>query len=253
MRKESPTAAKRGKKVIVVFPAYNASRTLVKTFNDVPKGWVDSFILVDDYSTDDTFRIAKTLPIKVLRHRFNIGYGANQKTCYLEALKDGADIIIMLHPDYQYDPKVIPELIKPIASGKAKVVFASRMLGGNPLKGGMPLYKFIFNRLLTLVQNLLLGTHYSELHTGYRAYERSVLESIPFLKNSNDFVFDSEVILQIINRGIKIHEIPIPARYHSDASSVNFATSVVYGTKTLIALLKYLLHRSRIRKCELFE
>lgn len=242
-----------GKKVIVVFPAYNASRTLVKTFSEVPKGWVDNFILVDDFSSDDTVAVAKTLPIKVLQHRFNIGYGANQKTCYLEALRDGADIVIMLHPDYQYDPKVIPALIEPIASGKARVVFASRMLGGGALKGGMPVYKFVFNKALTLIENLLLGTQYSEFHTGYRAYERSVLESIPFLGNSNGFVFDSEMILQIVNRGIKIHEIPIPTMYHSDASSVNFVASTVYGTKTLIAIFGYLLHRCGLRRSPMFQ
>jgi len=246
-------AEKHGKKVIVVLPAYNASRTLVRTFNEVPKGWVDEFILVDDFSSDNTVEVARTLPIKVLQHRFNIGYGANQKTCYLEALNDGADIIIMLHPDYQYDPRVIPELIKPIASGKAKVVFASRMLGGGALRGGMPLYKFIVNKILTSLENFLLGTHYSEFHTGYRAYDRSVLESIPFLHNSNDFVFDSQVILQIVNRGIRIHEIAIPTRYHSDASSVNFLTSVVYGSKTLYYIFKYLLHKYGIKRDPLFE
>lgn len=242
-----------GKKVIVVFPAYNASRTLVKTFNEVPKGWVDNFILVDDFSSDDTVAVARTLPIKVLQHKFNIGYGANQKTCYLEALQDGADIVIMLHPDYQYDPKVIPALIEPISSGKARVVFASRMLGGGALKGGMPFYKYVFNKVLTFIENCLLGTQYSEFHTGYRAYERSVLESIPFLRNSNDFVFDSQMILQIVNKGIAIHEIPIPTMYHSDASSVNFFTSVVYGSKTLAAIFRYLLHRCGLRHDPLFE
>lgn len=242
-----------GKKVIVVFPAYNASRTLVKTFDEVPKEWVDSFILVDDFSRDDTVAVANTLPIKVLQHRFNIGYGANQKTCYLEALQDGADIIIMLHPDYQYDPKVIPALVEPIASGKARVVFASRMLGGGALKGGMPFYKFVFNKILTFIENVLLGTEYSEFHTGYRAYERSVLEAIPFLSNSNDFVFDSEMILQIVNKGIAIHEIPIPTMYHSDASSVNFVTSVIYGSRTLFAISRYLLHKFGIRHDRLFD
>ncbi|NOZ23731.1 MAG: glycosyltransferase family 2 protein [Planctomycetes bacterium] len=242
-----------GKKVIVVFPAYNASRTLVKTFNEVPKGWVDGFVLVDDFSTDDTVAVARRLPIKVIQHPFNLGYGANQKTCYLQALEDGADIIIMLHPDYQYDPKVIPALIEPIASGQARVVFASRMLGGGALRGGMPPYKFLFNKVLTYLENLLLGTQYTEFHTGYRAYERGVLKSIPFLRNSNDFVFDSEMILQIVNKGVHIHEIPIPTMYHSDASSVNFVTSTVYGTKTLIAIGKYLLNRYGLRSCALFE
>ena len=151
-----------GKKVSVVFPAYNASRTLVKTFSEVPKEWVDSFILVDDFSSDDTVAVAKTLPIKVIQHKFNIGYGANQKTCYLEALGDGADIVIMLHPDYQYDPKVIPALIRPLAFGKDRVVFASRMLGGGALKGGMPVYKFVFNKILTFIENFLLRTPHAQ-------------------------------------------------------------------------------------------
>jgi glycosyltransferase involved in cell wall biosynthesis len=242
-----------GKKVIVVLPAYNASRTLVRTFNEVPKDTVDAFILVDDYSSDDTVAIARMLPIKVLEHKFNVGYGANQKTCYLEALKDGADIIVMLHPDYQYDPKVIPALVAPIAAGQARVVFGSRMLGGNPLRGGMPLYKYVFNRALTAVENLALGTGHSELHTGYRAYERSVLESIPFLRNSNDFVFDSELIFQLVAKGIRIHEIPIPARYNRDASSVDFLTSAVYGTKTLAALGRFLRYKYGLGPCDLFQ
>ena len=230
-------------KVIVVMPAYNAAKTLERTYNDLPKEVVDKVILVDDVSQDDTVEIARRLGLKVVIHIQNKGYGGNQKTCYLEALKDGADIVVMLHPDYQYDSTLVPELIRPIQEGKADLVMGSRFLSGAPLAGGMPVYKYVSNRFLTIVENLVLGQRLSECHTGFRAYSRRMLETIPFLLNSDNFVFDTEVIAQAVAFGFRIAEVPVPTRYFEEASSVDFKRSVIYGLSTLWVMIKYLLSK----------
>jgi glycosyltransferase involved in cell wall biosynthesis len=246
-----PDLSKRGK-VIVVMPAYNAGPTLQKTYDEVPKEYVDGIILVDDCSQDDTVQLASTLDMKVIRHERNKGYGGNQKTCYTAALEDGADIIIMLHPDYQYDPKIIPQMIAPIVAGEADVVFASRMLG-DPLAGGMPLYKYISNKILTALQNLVQGTRFSEFHTGYRAFSRKALESVPFLRNSDDFVFDNEIIYQLLLKGARFVEVPVRTRYEKDSSTVSFRASVRYGLGVLRTMIAFLLHKHGIRRSPLFS
>lgn len=230
-------------KVIVVMPAYNAAKTLERTYNDIPPSVVDKVILVDDVSQDETVEIAQRLGLKVVIHIQNKGYGGNQKTCYIEALKDGADIVVMLHPDYQYDSRLVPELIRPIQEGRADMVLGSRLLGGGTLANGMPLYKYISNRFLTMVENLVLGQHLSECHTGFRAYSRLLLTTIPFLLNSDKFVFDTEVIAEAVAFGFRLDEIAVPTRYFAEASSVNFRTSVVYGLQTLLVMACYLLDR----------
>jgi glycosyltransferase involved in cell wall biosynthesis len=227
--------------VIVVMPAYNAAKTLERTYNDLPKDVVHKVILVDDVSQDETVEIARQLGLDVVVHIQNKGYGGNQKTCYLRALEDGADVVVMLHPDYQYDSTLVPELIRPILDKEADMVLGSRFLQGGTLAGGMPVYKYISNRLLTTVENLVLGQHLSECHTGFRAYSRRMLETIPFLLNSDDFVFDTEVIAQAAAYGFRITEIGVPTRYFAEASSVNFGRSVVYGLSTLAVMLRYLL------------
>ena len=229
--------------VIVTMPAYNAAKTLERTYGDLPKDIVDHVILVDDVSQDNTVEIARRLGLKVIAHRHNRGYGGNQKTCYLEALKDGADIVVMLHPDYQYDSRLVPELIAPIQEGWADLVLGSRILGGQALAGGMPLYKYISNRFLTFVENVAFRQSLSEYHTGFRAYSRRLLETIPFLLNSDKFVFDSEVIAQSFAFGFRIAEIPVPTRYFADASSVNWRSSIVYGLGTLGVVARYVLNR----------
>ncbi len=230
-------------KVIVVMPAYNAAKTLERTYNDIPAGIVDKVILVDDVSQDETVEVARQLGLEVIVHVQNRGYGGNQKTCYIEALKDGADIVVMLHPDYQYDSRLVPELIQPIVDGKADLVLGSRFLGSVPLAGGMPIYKYIANRFLTIAENLVLRQHLSECHTGFRAYSRRLLLTIPFLLNSDRFVFDTEVIAQTAAFGFKIAEIGVPTRYFAEASSVNFRNSTIYGLATLRVMAKYLLDR----------
>jgi len=235
-------------KVVVVMPAYNAAKTLERTYNDLPAGVVSKVILVDDVSQDETVEIARRLGLKVIIHVQNKGYGGNQKTCYLEALKDGADIVVMLHPDYQYDSRLVPQLIQPIIDGKADLVLGSRFLGSGPLAGGMPLYKYISNRFLTAVENLVLRQHLSECHTGFRAYSRRLLLTIPFLLNSDNFVFDTEVIAQTVAFGFKIAEIGVPTRYFAEASSVNFKNSVIYGLATLRVMLAYTLDRLGLKK-----
>ncbi len=240
-------------KVIVVMPAYNAARTLERTYNDIPPNVVDSVILVDDVSQDETVEIAQRLGLKVVIHIQNRGYGGNQKTCYLEALRDGADIVVMLHPDYQYDSRLIPELIAPIERGEADMMMGSRLLGGGALAGGMPLWKYIANRFLTIVENLVLGQHLSECHTGFRAYSRRLLETIPFLLNSDDFVFDTEVIAQAVAFGFRIGEIAVPTRYFAEASSVNFQRSVKYGFSTLAVMVRFLLDRWGVRPARQFR
>jgi glycosyltransferase involved in cell wall biosynthesis len=240
-------------KVIVIMPAYNAAATLERTYNDIPPNVVDKVILVDDVSKDETVEVARRLGLKVVIHIQNRGYGGNQKTCYIEALRDGADIVVMLHPDYQYDSTLIPQLIAPIQAGEADMMLGSRLLGGDTLAGGMPIWKYISNRFLTIVENLVLGQHLSECHTGFRAYSRRLLETIPFLLNSDDFVFDTEVIAQAVAFGFRIGEIAVPTRYFAEASSVNFRRSVTYGLSTLAVMLRYLLDRGGLRPTRQFR
>jgi len=239
-------------KVIVVMPAYNAARTLEQTYRDIPPGCVDQVLLVDDASADSTVEEARRLDLMVFVHSANRGYGGNQKTCYTQALKLDADIVVMLHPDYQYDPRRIPDMVAPIKEGRADMVLGSRLLDGKALEGGMPFYKYLSNRFLTTVENWTLGQRLSEMHTGYRAYSRRLLETIPFLENSEDFVFDTEVIVQAVAFGFKIAEIGVPAKYMPEASSIRFWPSVVYGSKTLWMLARYILHRARLRKDAIF-
>jgi len=240
-------------RVVVIMPAYNAAQTLERTYRDLPMEVVDRIILVDDVSQDETVEIARRLGFKTVVHVQNRGYGGNQKTCYLEALKDGADIVVMLHPDYQYDSTLVPDLIAPIQRGEADMMLGSRFLGGQVRAGGMPFYKIVANRFLTLCENLALGLRLSEAHTGFRAYRRQVLETIPFLLNSDDFVFDSEVIAQTVAFGFRIGEIGVPTRYFEEASSVNFRRSVTYGFATLWTLLKFLAHKWRLAEVEQFS
>ena len=246
-------------RVIVVMPAYNAARTLERTYRDIPPGVVDHVILVDDVSKDETVEVAQRLGIEVVIHVQNRGYGGNQKTCYLEALRAGADVVVMLHPDYQYDSTKIPQLIQPILDGKYDMMFGSRLLrepgaSGNPtLAGGMPIWKYIANRFLTITENLVFGTNLSECHTGFRAYNRKLLETVPFLLNSDDFVFDTEMIAQAVLYGFRIGEIPVPTRYFEEASSVNFRRSVIYGTATLGVLVRTVLHRTGLRRIPQFS
>jgi glycosyltransferase involved in cell wall biosynthesis len=223
-------------RVIVVMPAYNAAQTLVRTYSDIPAGVVDHVILVDDVSKDDTVSIAKLLDIQVVVHRQNTGYGGNQKTCYDTALAEGAEVVVMLHPDYQYDATRIPDLIAPILAGEADMMLGSRFLG-DPLAGGMPRWKYVANRFLTEAQNRVYGLRLSEYHTGFRAYSRRVLETIDYRANSDDFVFDQELVGQVVREGFRIGEIPVPTRYFAEASSVNFRRSVVYGLGTLRTLI----------------
>jgi len=236
------------KKITVVMPAYNAENTLLKTYDEIDKSIVDEIILTDDASKDSTVEIAKKLNINTVIHQENKGYGANQKTCYNTALKNNPDIIIMLHPDYQYSPKLIPAMSYLIAVDEYDVVFASRILGRGALKGGMPLYKYIANRILTFIENIFLSQKLTEYHTGYRAYSRKVLESIPFMKNSDDFVFDNQIIAQITYFGYRIAEISCPTKYFPEASSINFRRSVKYGFGVLGTIIKYVLHKWHIKK-----
>ncbi len=236
------------KKITVVMPAYNAEKTLIKTYEEIDKNIVDEIILTDDASKDNTVELARKLNLKTIVHENNKGYGGNQKTCYEIALRGNPDIIIMLHPDYQYSPKLIPAMAYLIAVDEYDVVFASRILGRGALKGGMPLYKYIANRVLTFIENIFLGQKLTEYHTGYRAYKSEVLKNIPFLKNSNDFVFDNEVIAQITYFGYRIAEISCPTKYFPEASSINFKRSVKYGFGVLATMIKYVLHKYHIKK-----
>ena len=240
-------------KCVVVMPAYNAERTLPGTFSLIPMEYVDEVILVDDGSNDATVEIAQKLGVRLIEHPKNAGYGANQKTCYREALKRSADVVVMLHPDGQHDPKLIPMMIEEIESGAADMVFASRFIEkGGALRGGMPLYKFIANRFLTAYENLLFRTAISEFHTGYRAYSRRLLETIPFPKNSDGFIFDQQVIFQCMHFGFKISEIPAVTVYSDETSSIKFNQSIIYGLKTISLSMRYLLHKHSIVKYGLF-
>ena len=238
-------------KTVVVMPAYNAARTLEKTYYQIPPSSYDEIILVDDASSDGTWAIANKLPITAVRHRKNRGYGGNQKTCYTTALQRGADYVVMLHPDYQYDPTIVGDLVAPLRSGEADVVLASRMLG-NPLAGGMPQWKFVANRILTGTENLALGTAFSEFHTGYRAFTRTALESVNFEANSEGFVFDNEILVQLVLKKVRFKEIPVSTRYSFDCSSVNFSQGCIYGLGILKTIVKYFVHRSGIYRFKQF-
>lgn len=244
----------QNKKIIVVLPAYKAELTLIKTYNEIPFDIVDEVILVDDNSPDATIKVAQEIGIKhIIKHDQNLGYGGNQKTCYNKARELDADIIIMLHPDYQYTPKLIHSMSYLIANEVYPVVIGSRILGKGALKGGMPLYKYVANRFLTLTQNMLMNQKLSEYHTGYRAYNREVLESIDYNKNSDDFIFDNQFLAQIFYHGFEIAEITCPTKYFDDASSINFSRSTTYGLGVLKTSLLYFLAKKMKFKIKLFE
>ncbi|HLF64157.1 MAG TPA: glycosyltransferase family 2 protein [Saprospiraceae bacterium] len=244
----------KGKKVVVVLPAYNAASTLEQTYREIPRDIVDEVILCDDASRDATVAKARILGIRhIIEHQQNKGYGGNQKSLYEAALKLGGDIIIMLHPDYQYTPKLIPAMVNIIGEDLYAVVLASRILGRGALRGGMPLYKYIANRLLTLIQNMFVRYKLSEYHTGYRAFSRKVLENINFRNNSDDFVFDNEMLSQIIYRGFPIAEISCPTKYFPEASSINFRRSVKYGLGVLRVSFMHLLQRTRLAKFKMYS
>lgn len=243
----------RKPKVIAVLPAYNAARTLQITVADIPRDVVDDILLVDDCSKDDTVRIARSLGLKVVAHTKNRGYGANQKTCYNHALALGADIIVMVHPDYQYDPKMIPALVRPIAEGRADAVFGSRMISGGALEGGMPRWKRNGNILLTAIENIVLGTTLTEYHSGFRAYSANALRSVNYRLNDNAFVFDTEIIVQLILQQRRIHEVPIRTRYFEGASTIKVLPAFVYGCGILLTLAKFLLHTNGIVRFRQFK
>lgn len=235
-------------------PAYNAEKTLKMTLDDIPAGSADEIILVDDASKDQTAELARKLGLKVIVHDRNKGYGGNQKTCYSAALADGADIVVMLHPDYQYDPRLVPYLSGLIKEDICDIVMANRIrTRAEALKGGMPLYKYICNRFLTFTENLFLGMNLSEYHTGYRAFSRKALEMIAWEMNSDDFVFDQQILIQAAALGLRIGEIPVPAKYFDDASSINFMRSTKYGLETLLNLIKFTLHRAGIVRTNCFR
>ena len=228
-------------KVVVVMPAYNAAKTLTKTYNDIPRGLVDKVILVDDGSHDRTVERARKLGIQTYVHPQNRGYGGNQKTCYTLALSDGADVVVMIHPDYQYDSRLTGELVKPIIDGRIDVMLGSIIRTRNEaLEGGMPIWKYLANRALTMTENIILGQNLSEYHTGFRAFGKKALKKIPFHKFSDDFVFDQEILISAVKAGFRIGEIPVPVRYFPEASSINFVRSVKYGLETLLALARHL-------------
>jgi glycosyltransferase involved in cell wall biosynthesis len=242
-----------GKRVVVVLPAYNAGKTLRRTVAEIPRDIVDDIVLTDDASTDDTVAQAQALGLSTLRHNRNRGYGGNQKTCYEAALARGADIVVMLHPDYQYTPKLIAAMASMIASEMYDVVLGSRIIGGGALKGGMPHYKYVANRALTFVQNLLVGQKLSEYHTGYRAWSRAVLERLPLRSCSEDFVFDNQMLAQAIHFGFRIGEISCPTLYFADASSINLRRSVVYGLGVLHTALLFRLQKLGLTRAAIFE
>jgi len=242
-----------GKRIMVVLPAYNAGRTLERTIADIPPGIVDELLLVDDASGDDTVEVAERLGIPRVVHPINRGYGANQKTCYTQALARGADIIVMLHPDYQYSPKLIGAMAWLAASDEYDVILGSRILGRGAREGGMPRYKYFFNRLLTAVQNIFLGIKLSEYHTGYRTFTRQVIQTLPLMECSDDFVFDNQMLAQAALFGFRIGELSCPTRYFKEASSINFRRSVVYGLGVLKTSVQYRLHRSGLRRDRLFD
>ena len=241
-----------GQKIIVVMPAYNAAKTLKKTVAEIPRDVVDEILLVDDASGDETVEIANELGLTVFQHEKNFGYGRNQKTCYREALKHEADIVVMVHPDYQYSPNLIVPMAGMIAFGEYDAVLGSRILGKGAIEGGMPIYKYIANRFLTLAQNILISQKLSEYHTGFRAFRREVLENLPLAENSDDFVFDNEMISQAVFFGYRIGEISCPTRYFEEASSINFSRSVKYGIGVLATSIKFRLHKMGLKKSQIF-
>jgi len=234
-------------------PAYNAAQTLEQTLDDIPRDWVDEIILVDDRSRDDTVDLAKKLGLRVFVHDKNRGYGGNQKTCYTEALKLGGEIMIMVHPDHQYDPRVIPQLVMPLLYDECDAVFGSRMLGGRPLEGGMPKWKYLANIFLTALENATFYMYLTEYHSGLRAYSRRYLETVNFMKNSDNFVFDSEIIAQGVLHRMRIKEIPIETRYFPAASQIGLGRSIVYGLSILKTLVKFKLHKKGLVKFEMFN
>jgi glycosyltransferase involved in cell wall biosynthesis len=244
---EGPAVDKKPGKVVIVLPAYNAARTLLRTLAEIPAEYREHVILVDDASQDNTVDIAREAGLTVFRHDRNRGYGGNQKTCYRQALEAGASIVVMLHPDHQYDARVIPDLVWPIRRGQADAVFGSRMLGGRPLEGGMPRYKYIANIFLTAFANIVFGRYLTEIHSGFRAYSRKYLETVRFEENSDDFIFDTEIIAQGMTCNLTFMEVPIITRYFTEASSITFRRSVVYGFGILYVLLRYVLHRAGLK------
>lgn len=241
-------------KVIVVLPAYNAARTLEKTIRDIPPGCVDEIILVDDASSDDTVAIAQGLGVTVVRHDRNMGYGANQKTCYRMALERGAGFVVMLHPDYQYDSRVIPHAVGIVRLGICDVMLGNRVRTRREcLAAGMPLYKYLGNRFLTFVENLALGQNLGEFHSGFRVYRRRVLETVPFARNDDGFVFDTQLLVQAVHFGFKLGDLPVPTRYFREASSISFKRSVGYGCRTLFTVALWFAHRCRIVRSRLFS
>ena len=236
------------KNTCVVIPAYNAAKTLKKTILNLDFQFHENILLVDDKSTDNTVEIATSLGIKTISHTKNLGYGANQKTCYSTAIDNGSEILVMLHPDYQYSPKLVTPMVAIIASGEYDVVLGSRILAQSAVKGGMPVYKYIANRLLTLIENLIVGAKLSEYHTGLRAYSAEALRSIPFNENSNDFVFDNQILIQLMTAGARIGEISCPTRYDEESSSINFTRSVKYGFGVLRTAMQFRLNKMGIRK-----
>jgi len=241
-----------GKRIVVVMPAYLAGRTLEATWRDLPHDIVDQVVVVDDASDDDTVAVARALGLDVILHPHNMGYGANQKTCYREAMARSADIVVMVHPDYQYDPRLVTAMAGMVASGIYDMVLGSRILGSGALRGGMPVWKFLANRLLTLFENVMLGAHLSEYHTGYRAYSRALLDALPWQRNSDDFVFDNQILAQAIVGGFRIGEVSVPTRYHDDASSITFARSVRYGVGVVRTTLRAALARLRPSRDPMF-
>jgi glycosyltransferase involved in cell wall biosynthesis len=242
-----------GKRIIVVLPAYNAAKTLEKTFHEIPFDIVDQVILVDDSSVDGTAELAQKLGIKTYFHPQNRGYGANQKSCYIKAMEEGADIVIMVHPDYQYTPKLITALASMIAFGEFDIALASRILGVGALKGGMPLYKYVSNRFLTAIQNIIVNYKLSEYHTGFRAYSRQILVNLPLMENSNDFLFDNQILAQAIYFGYRIGEISCPTRYDADSSSISFDRSMRYGIGVMRTSFQLMLQRAGLKKYATFD
>lgn len=241
-----------GVKFVIVLPAYNAGKTLLRTLAEIPDEFREHIILVDDASIDDTVKIAKKAGLKVIEHQKNRGYGGNQKTCYREALKMGADIVVMLHPDHQYDATMIPNMVFPLLRKEADAVFGSRMLGGKPLEGGMPYWKYLANVLLTAIANIVFRRYLTEIHSGFRAYTRKYLETVHFEKNSEDFIFDTEIIAQGMSNNLTFKEVAIVTRYFPEASSINFSRSVIYGFGILWVLFKFWLHKKGILKFKQF-
>ncbi|PJE75881.1 glycosyl transferase family 2 [Candidatus Uhrbacteria bacterium CG10_big_fil_rev_8_21_14_0_10_48_11] len=241
------------KKIVVVMPAYNAAKTLARTYSEIPKAYVDEVILVDDKSNDETARIANELGITTIVHDTNLGYGANQKTCYRAALSAGADVVVMLHPDYQYTPKLIVPMAALVANGQFDAVLGSRFISEGAYKNGMPLYKYVANRFLTWFENVCTGKRLSEYHTGYRAFSRAVLETLPLSRNSNDFIFDNQMLAEALYFGYHVGEVSCPARYFPEASSINFMRSIRYGFGVVITAVSYRLHRLGVLQGGLFQ